>query len=486
VDFQDSNVFGGLSAGTYTVVVVDDSGNTTTEIATVSQPPAITLNVAVNLNAFVATATGGTGVLEYSLDGQNFQISNTFGGLANGDYTVTVRDANGCTATATATVAVPPLVILSLTVAGEILCAGETVSVLVSAAGGVPPYTYRLDGGVYQTDSLFENIGGGQHEIIVRDAAGTSLSSQSFVFAEPDPISASAGMIGKDVTITATGGTPPYQYALDGGVPQDSNMFPDLSNGAYTVTITDANGCTGEVAFEVNYIALSVGSDVTDPSCAGATDGIILLAATGGTPPYSCSMASGPCILSGLAAGTYTYVITDALGETLEVTATLNDPPALLLSAAATDNVITATASGGTGNLEYSLDGTTYQSSPVFPDLSNGAYTVLVRDENGCTAASEMVLVDYVGTVSPEQAWGLTVQPNPGTGRFLLTLRNAPSGALRADVFDAAGRLLFQHKTDSNGQQFSTVLDLTGLPSGVYSLRLVSGREVGAARLVVR
>lgn len=486
VDFQDSNVIGGLSAGTYTVVVVDDSGNTSTEIATVSQPPVITLNVAVNLNAITANATGGTGVLEYSLDGQNFQQTNTFGGLANGDYTVTARDANGCTATATATVAVPPLVILSLTVAGEILCAGETVSVLVSAAGGVPPYAYRLDGGVYQTDSLFENIGGGQHEIMVRDAAGTVLSSQSLVFAEPDPISATAAVVGKDATITSTGGTPPYLYALDGGVPQDSNTFPDLSNGAYIVTITDANGCTAVVAFDVNYIALSIGSDVTNPSCAGATDGIILLAATGGTPPYSCSMASGPCILSGLAAGTYTYVITDALGEMVEVTATLTDPPALLLSAAATDNVITATASGGTGNLEYSLDGTTYQSSPVFPDLPNGAYTVLVRDENGCTAASEMVLVDYVGTVAPEQAWGLTIQPNPGTGRFLLTLRHAPSGALRADVFDAAGRLLFQQKIEPNGQQFSTVLDLTDLPSGVYSLRLVSGREVGAARLVVR
>jgi len=485
VVFQPTSTFAGLSAGTYIVTVMDDSGNSVlTEAVTISEPAAVALNAAVSLNTITATASGGTGTLEYSLDGQTYQTDGFFGGLSNGDYTVTVRDANGCTATTTVTVAVSPLVLTGLSINGEILCAGQTVSVLVSVTGGVPPYAFSLDGGVYQPDSLFENIGGGAHEVLVRDAAGTVVSSQSFVFVEPDPITAAALVVARTVTVAATGGTSPYQYALNGGTPQDANAFSGLPNGAYTVIVTDANGCTEAVEFEVNYVDLAVNTAVTNPACAGNSDGAILLEVFGGTPPFDCSVNGGPCNLSDLSAGTYTLVITDGLGATAEIEVVLTDPPALNISADATDNDITATPTGGTGALEFSLDGLIYQSSPVFPDLPNGVYTVFVRDENGCIAESDSVLVDYVGTFSPEQEWGLSIQPNPGTGHFLLVLRNAPTGIFRTDVFDAAGRLVFQQKYEPTGPQYFAPLDLTGFPAGTYTLRLVSGNQVGATRLV--
>ncbi len=485
VTFQPTSVFVGLSAGTYTVTVMDDSGNTAVaQTATISEPAMIVVNAAVNLNAISVTASGGTGALEFSLDGQTFQADGTFGGLTNGDYTVTVRDAKGCTATTTATVAVPALVLTGLSINGEILCAGQTVSVQVSVTGGVPPYAFSLDGGAYQLDSLFENVGGGVHEILVRDAAGTEVSSQSFVFVEPDPINAAALVTARTATIAATGGTSPYQYALNGGVPQDSNEFENLPNGSYTVTVTDVNGCTETVEFEVNYVDLDGNSVATNPACAGGSDGAILLEVFGGTPPFECSVNGGPCNLSDLSAGAYTIVVTDALGDTVEIDVTLTDPPVLTISADATDDDITATATGGTGALEYSLDGVVYQSSPVFPDLPNGLYTVFVRDENGCVAESDSVLVDYVGTISPEKEWGLSVRPNPGSGLFLLVLHDAPEGTLRADVFDAGGRLVFQQKYEPANQKFSAPLDLTGFPAGTYTLRLVRGNQVGAVRLV--
>ncbi|MBL7795023.1 MAG: T9SS type A sorting domain-containing protein [Saprospiraceae bacterium] len=485
VTFQPTSVFVGLSTGTYTVTVLDDSGNTAVvQTATISEPPMMVVNAVVNLNTISVTASGGTGALAFSLDGQTFQADGTFGGLANGDYTVTVRDANGCTATTTSTVAVPPLVLAGLGINGEILCAGQTVSVLVSVAGGVPPYAFSLDGGAYQPDSLFENVGGGVHEILVRDAAGTEVSSQSFVFVEPDPINAAALVAARTATVAATGGTSPYQYALNGSTPQDSNEFENLPNGSYTVTVTDANGCTETVEFEVSYVDLSGNIAVTNPACAGGSDGAILLEVFGGTPPFECSVNGGPCNLSDLSAGTYTVVITDALGDTIQIEAVLTDPPALIISADAADNDITATATGGTGTLEFSLDGATYQPAPVFADLPNGVYTVFVRDENGCVAESDTVLVDYVGTVSPEQAWGMTVRPNPGTGYYLLVLNQAPAGVLRTDVFDAGGRLVFQQKYEPTQPQYSAPLDLTGFPAGTYTLRLVSGNQVGAVRVI--
>ncbi|MFN0013573.1 MAG: reprolysin-like metallopeptidase [Saprospiraceae bacterium] len=485
VDFQPANTFAGLGAGQYTVVVKDDSGNTASELVTLTQPPVIAVAVAVFLNSIEVTASGGTGTLEYSLDGMLFQPENTFGGLANGDYTVTVRDTNGCTVTRDATVAVPPLTIVSLNVSGEISCSGQTVSVLVSASGGVPPLEFSLDGGPYQTDSLFKNVGGGMHQIQVRDAAGMAVPALSFNVSEPDPVSVTAVVVARSATITGAGGIPPYQYALNSGTLQDSGEFPNLPNGTYQATVTDANGCTVTVDFEVNYVALSTSVSATDPSCADGTDGIILLEVLGGTPPFVCSVNGGPCNLADLAAGTYNVVVTDALGDSTTKTVVLTDPPALQIAAGATNDTITAIASGGTGMLEYSLNGTVYQASPQFSGLPNGIYTVFVRDENGCTTESDSVLVDYVGTVSPEQAWGLSIQPNPSDGRFLLTLRNAPLATFRTDVFDTSGRLLFQQKHEPAAQSFSTSLDLTGFPAGTYTLRLVSGNQVGAVRIVV-
>lgn len=485
VVFQPTNVFAGLSAGMYNVTVVDDSGNSVVSgTATITEPAPIAATANASLNTITATASGGTGALEFSLDGQIYQADGFFGGLSNGDYTVTVRDANGCTATTTATVSVPDLMLAGLSINGEILCAGQTVSVLVSATGGVPPYAFSLDGGAYQPDSLFENVGGGAHEILVRDAAGTVVSSQSFVFVEPDPINTAALVMARTATVAATGGTPPYQYALDGGTPQDSNEFSELPDGTYTVTVSDANGCTETVEFEVSYVDLAGNIAVTNPSCAGDSDGAILLEVFGGTPPFDCSVNGGPCNLSDLSAGLYTVVVTDALGDTIQIEAVLTDPPALTVSADATDDDITATATGGTGTLEFSLDGATYQPSPVFADLPNGAYTIFVRDENGCLAESDTVLVDYVGTVSPEQAWGMTVRPNPGTGYYLLVLNQAPAGVLRTDVFDAGGRLVLQQKHEPTQPQYSAPLDLTGFPAGTYTLRLVSGNQVGAVRVV--
>ena len=119
----------------------------------------------------------------------------------------------------------------------------------------------------------------------------------------------------------------------------------------------------------------------------------------------------------------------------------------------------------------------------MFTALPNGAYTVFVRDENGCVAESDTVLVDYVGTVSPEKVWGLPVQPNPSAGRFVLTMGNAPTGTLRADVFDAGGRLLLQQKHEPSNPLYSAPLDLTDFPPGTYTLRLVSGNLVGVVRL---
>ncbi|MCC6462688.1 MAG: proprotein convertase P-domain-containing protein [Saprospiraceae bacterium] len=480
LDFQSSNTFDHLGAGTYSVVVRDDSGNTTSSnVVALNDPPALKILVAANLNTVTATVTGGTGLLEYSLNGGDFQSDSHFVQLPNGIYIVTVRDANGCMASEKAVVNVPDLQILEITANGAIACFGGTLSITVSAAGGIPPYQYSLDGGAFQDEQVFENVTGAVHTVTVRDANGQTTEAD-ITIAQPDPLSAQVLVTNNDVAVMTSGGTLPYTYSLNGGPVQAEATFSNLSPGAYAVVVTDAQGCSTVVSFDMTYLPMSYSLQAVDPSCFEGTNGGAVLLISGGTGPYTLNGS-----ILGLSAGMYEIVATDATGDTLHISFILNDPPALTLSVVVSNDTITATASGGTGTLGYSLDGVNYQTSPAFSQVPNGTYTVWVRDANGCISMLENVIVNYVGTYSPLDAWGLQVQPNPGPGLFGLQLHNAPAGAILLEVFDVAGRRLQQQVVEAVDGQLTTTLDLTGLPAAVYTLRLRNGVASGTVRLVV-
>lgn len=481
VDFQQDSLFDGLAAGVYTVVVKDDSGNTaTTNVVSVIDPPALNISADDNLNILTVTASGGTGALQYSIDGENFQSGNTFGNLANGNYTVTVRDANGCTATATAIIAVPALKILEVLIEG-IACYGQTGQLIVFPGGGIPPYQYSLDGAAFQNDSIFTGVGAGIHSVSIKDAVDTIVTLQAINVTEPDPLVANVALVKNDVQVVAGGGTVPYLYSLNGGPQQSNGIFDNLPNGTYTVVVTDANGCTTSAGFTVDYQGLVAIALPANPSCTGFADGSVLVNTSGGTPPY---LIQGP--VSDLPAGTYTLIVADFTGDTVHVTFTLFDPLPLIAIAEVNKDTITISASGGTGNLMYSLDGIIFQNSPVFSGLPNGTYQVWVSDQNGCITTVENLVVDVIGTVEPAQAWGLAVQPNPSAGIFRITLKNVPGGRLRADVFDTAGRLLLEQVHEPVNNTLAATLELTGFPPGVYWLRLTSGGQTGAVRLVIQ
>jgi hypothetical protein len=158
-------------------------------------------------------------------------------------------------------------------------------------------------------------------------------------------------------------------------------------------------------------------------------------------------------------------------------------PAPVQIAATTSGDSIVASAQAGTQPYEYSIDGVNFQASPVFVDLPNGTYTVTVRDDNNCTDTATVV-INIIGMVEPGIAWGLTVSPNPGAGLFLLTLQQAPS-TLRAEVFDAAGRIVRSLDFAPAGGQFSEWLDLQDAPQGVYVLRLTDGVQWGSVRLSV-
>src|SRR5690606_12680308 len=127
-----------------------------------------------NLGSITVVASGGSGTLQYSLNGGLFQNSPIFTGLVNGSYIVTIKDANNCTFAATTAVLVNciaacPTITVGATV-GTISCPGATTTLTVTATGGSGSYTYSINGGVsYQVSNVF-TVSAGSYVVIAKDA----------------------------------------------------------------------------------------------------------------------------------------------------------------------------------------------------------------------------------------------------------------------------------------------------------------------------
>jgi hypothetical protein len=204
------------------------------------------------LATLTVTASGGTGGLQFSLNGGAYQSSNLFVGITNGTYTCKVKDAGGCIKTSTSVVVncaavVCPAISVKAT-AGLILCNGGTTSLTVAASGGVGPYTYSINGGAYVSSNVFASLTAGAYICKVKDSKGCIGTAVSLTIAQPAAlnISVSAGVCLNGLatlTVTASGGTGGLQFSLNGGAYQSSNLFVGLTNGTYTCKVKDAGGC---------------------------------------------------------------------------------------------------------------------------------------------------------------------------------------------------------------------------------------------------
>lgn len=474
-NFQSSNVFSGLVAGSYTVTVRDANGATSsTSPITINQPTALLANATVEFNTVTLVATGGTPPYTYSANGGAGQSGTLFANLSNGMYNFTIADANGCATSTAVEINIPPLSLISATATGVNPCSG-VFDLEISATGGIPPLQYSVTNGSIVLNSptpVFTGLQPGTYTIVVTDAALSTVSTSATV-AQPVALAATSGVAGNDVNVTATGGTAPYTFTLNNGVSNTTGSFENLTNGAYTTTVTDANGCTTASSFVVNYSAITVSSVSTGVSCFGVNDGSIIWNVGGGLPPYSVVT---PFPQMNLAPGTYTLTVTDAAGTVFTSTAMVTGPTApLALTATPNGNgTVTAAASGGTSPYSYSIDGgATYQAGTLFTDVDNGSYTLVVRDANGCTATSAEFVVSGIREVAA--TWGLAVTPNPSNGVFRLTLGNAPTGDLQWSVTDVLGRTIIAPTTQSANGVFQANIDLTQSPAGVYMLHLTNG-----------
>ncbi|MDX1910005.1 MAG: SdrD B-like domain-containing protein [Saprospiraceae bacterium] len=402
--------------GTYTATVTDAQGCTCSSSVTVtSNNNALTVSVTPTVPAGCAiggsasaTVTGGSGNYAYSWD--NGQTTATATNLSAGPHTVTVVDiTTGCSGIGNVVIVVAPPLVPTATATGPATClTGGTAT--ASATGGVGPYTFLWDNG--QTTASATNLLAGQHSVTVTDASGcVGIALVTIVQSQGPTASAVVNAqatctAGGTATASASGGTGPYTFDWSNDGPDNPDNDPaqvtNLPPGAYTVTVTDAAGCSAVAMVTITQSGVPTAVIASStPSACNSNSGSATASASGGTPNYTYVWSnpgmSTTATVSNLGPGTYTVTVTDAAGctATASVSIASSLPPNVVIVASSNANCsqpgsATASVSGGTGPYTYLW--TSGETTATAVNLPAGTHSVTVTDAAGCTATASVTI----------------------------------------------------------------------------------------------
>ena len=404
----------GLAAGSYTVTATDANGCTGSDTYEVTEPGLVEI-VLVELNhescagqedgSITIETFGGTGVLfaEWS----NGFIGNTIEDLTPGDYSVTVTDENGCTATDAYTINAGGMLEVTLNLITNVSCnGGNDGSISISASGGQEPYAYAWSNG--DTGPEVSNLPAGNYLVTVSDDQGCEVV-EFYTVTEPSAVGVTINATGEnlcandnmvDLEALPSGGTAPYTGTWSNGV--DGFINNDLAAGTYTITITDASGCTGTGSAVVTEpAALTVTVMTTHETSVDANDGTATANPMGGTGDYTYSWSNGETtqMISNLAPGVYMVTVTDANGCTAVKSATINAFGCLLDVTQGPDVevcegdtlILMPTVSGEMGDITYLWqDGS---NLATFEVTAAGEYCVTVTDDSGCEDSDCIIII---------------------------------------------------------------------------------------------
>jgi hypothetical protein len=482
----------GLAAGMYTVTVTDKNGCITTDSVTINQPTAITDTiVSTNITCFgssngsaTVTADGGTPAYRYTwAPGGNTTANVT--NLAPGTYTVTIRDANFCTATANVTITQPTE--LDINAAGFSatcygVCNGQGN---VIPSGGTTPYQYSWSNGA--TTATVNNLCVGTYTVTVTDAHGcthdtivTIAQPSSAIADSAKSIAASCGHNNGDATVFGYGGTSGYTYNWNTGA--STNSINNVIAGTYTCTVTDANGCSISpvvIIADSSTLAANIGS-VVPAMCNGACNGMADVLASSGSAPYTYLWSPGGMTTASatdLCAGKVSVTVTDSKGCVVSDTVTINQPAPLTVIIDSNviggcSNSATAVVSGGTAPYTYSWNTVPIQTTSTASGLCFGTYSVTVTDANNCTTNGSVTITPPTSIAQVQNTSDIKIYPVPTSG--MLNIRIGGNGFIPQSlmIFDMTGRKLIDQKISMNSNV--TSVNLSTLEQGTYILKLMS------------
>jgi gliding motility-associated-like protein len=469
----------GLTAGAYTVTITDFNNCQTSATYNVNQPPAITLSGNVTdascpgLNDGVIDLSVNGGTAPYTYSWSNGATSKDISNLTSGPYTITVTDFNGCQEDETFNVSEPPPIAINEIIT-DVTCAGLNDGAIdLTLVGGTPPYSFSWSNGATTED--ISDLAGGSYTVDIEDA-NLCVLSVTYTVNEPLPLSLSEsitdalcfGVDNGSIDLTVNGGTAPYSYSWSNG--QTTQDIAGLSGGAYSVTVTDFNGCQISGNYNVNQPqALLLSGNVADVDCNGNANGAIDLTVNGGTAPYAFSWSNGMTTedISGLSPGSYSVDVTDNNGCTNSTSFNIAEPPALSLSGSTTDvspcngdsnGAIDLTVNGGA--LPYSFSWSNGATTEDLSGLTANSYSVTVTDNNGCQQTANFTIneppaISITGNTTDVTCNGgnngaIDITVNNGTAPFSYSWSN---GATTEDIGSLTANSYSVTVTDNNGCQ---------------------------------
>ncbi len=503
-----------LAAGTYQVLVVDANGCNTSKVVSVQEPSVLSANFTTNNVTCFAGADGSIdlevsgGSFPYTFSWSNGENSEDISSLTTGSYTVTVTDVNGCTTNETISITQPASALQATATIADETCSGlSNGSIDLTVTGGIAPYDFSWNNG-NTTEDIF-GLTPGTYQVTITDSNGCSIL-ETYDVQGPQPITLNG--VGTNLTcyqlddgaidISVTGGTAPFTYSWSNG--NNSEDLSGLSIGNYSVTVTDANGCSANQNFTITQpLPLTITYLTSDVTCFGVGDGAVNLTITGGTAPYSYAWSSGETTqdLSNLAGGTYSITVTDAQGCTVSENIDVLAPSAPITVVETITDVdcsgqssgqIQLSVTGGTAPYNYQWSNGSNQQNLV--NVAAGSYTLEITDNNGCTfnaayAVQETDPIDATFGVLSTTCFGdtdgsITAVASGGTGPYTFVWSN---GSTSQDQFNLTGGTYNVTITDSNNCSVTrsvTVGDSRSLSVDVTKTDVLCKGESSAAILL--
>jgi gliding motility-associated-like protein len=411
----------GLCAGAYNVQIIDSLGCIYTQLVTIGEPAEILPNTVSTqatcgqCNGQITLApTGGDGGPYTFVWAPNVSSTPTASALCAGIYNVTITDATGCSTLAS----IPlsnldgPVVQSSATDAScNGVCDGTATIVIT---GGTAPFAVLWDDPAGQSSLTATGLCIGIYNATVTDANGCIYVSQ-VVINEPDAISLSqqlvtdascAGVCDGSASVVVSGGTLPYTYAWapTGGTGATAT---GLCADTYTVTVTDASGCSETVTVVVGEpSAIVINTSTLPASCNGVCDGEAYVSATGSfggfTFQWNDPASTANDTVTGLCVGTYSVVATDLNGCSDSATVNITEPDSISISISTTpalcsgncDGTATAAVLGGSSSYSYQWNDPANQTTETATGLCAGIYSLVVTDVNGCFNTATTIITE--------------------------------------------------------------------------------------------
>lgn len=407
----------GLTAGDYTIIVTDQNSCSATETYQINDLPGPTITLISAVNASCGQSSGSITISVDPPTGISFQWSTgdttqNIANLADGDYTVTVTDANNCTATQTFTLTMSPGPTIDDWDIVHSTCGLPNGSITLYGDLGSAPTTYTWSPNV-SSGNVANNLAAGDYSVTISDANSCSTNATFTINDNPGPTVTHVSITDDNcntntgqISFTHTGGTAPVTISWNTTPVSNDTIISNLPAGSYTLTLTDSNSCVFTATYQIISIAGPAisNSTITNATCNQSNGGvnIVINSTQDLTYQWSTTPAQTSQNLSGVPAGQYTVTVTDENGCTVTGTYTVGNTSGPTISnfnitqpaCGNSNGAISITTTGGAAPISYSWNTTPPQTTAVISGLAPGSYTVVVTDGSGCTISATYSLQD--------------------------------------------------------------------------------------------